>query len=378
MSCSNNFKQIGLAIHNYHSAYKNMPMQNGGTGLGVTEGKTAWWEGSTTTNHEELSALVGLTPFIEQQALWEKISNGGLETTDGSVPPTPTGVWSPMGPNPRADRGDGSDRFVPWATEIPTFRCPSDPGTGRPGRGRTNYAVSLGDAYSQIWDHGPKEANLAPPPDDWRPTGFSASDRGFFSRKRFTKFRDILDGLSNTVAMGEIVTDLGDRDKRSALSGSSSRGWIPEQNPLVCVEAGEIDPEQPQFWCDGGPGCTNPEWMMQNRDGRGMNWAWAAFGMTGFNTIRPPNSEACFNGWYDGPGLVPASSRHQGGAHVLMGDGAVIFMTDSVEAGDQKSPCIGSWNGSAYYRVGKASPYGLWGALGSRAAKEKIEEQLNQ
>ena len=69
----------------------------------------------------------------------------------------------------------------------------------------------------------------------------------------------------------------------------------------------------------------------------------------------------------------PASSRHQGGAHVLMGDGAVIFMTDSVEAGDQRAAAIKHDN-----RPGKGSPYGLWGALGSRAAKERIEEQLNQ
>ena len=114
-----------------------------------------------------------------------------------------------------------------------------------------------------------------------------------------------------------------------------------------------------------------------------MNWAWGAFGMTAVHTIRPPNSEACFHGWHDNVGTCPPASRHQGGAHVLMGDGAVIFMTDSVEAGNQNAPMPGAVgdnqpNGWALTGVGKKSPYGLWGALGSRASKETIEEQLNQ
>ncbi|QEG00956.1 hypothetical protein Mal15_50320 [Stieleria maiorica] len=384
MSCSNNFKQIGLALQNYHSAYKQNPVNNGGTGLGHNPGGTrvgSWWEGSVTTNNEELSAMVGLTPFMEQQGVWDQIQNSGSATTDGSVPNTPSGRWSPMGPNPRHDRNDQTDRFIPWATEIPTLRCPSDPGTGRPGRGRTNYAACVGDAFSQIWDNGPKEGNLAPPPDDWRPIGFAASDRGYFSRKRPTKFRDILDGLSNTIAMAEIMTDLGDRDKRSALSITNGN-WLVEKNPLYCVEENQLLPDEPMFWCDDATLCTIPPNIAENTNGRGMNWAWASMGMTMVNTIRPPNSEVCFNGWHDNVGSAPPSSRHQGGAHILMGDGAVIFMTDSVESGDQNSPTNGAWDSprapGAYYKVGKKSVYGLWGSLGSRAGKETIEEQLNQ
>ena len=68
---------------------------------------------------------------------------------------------------------------------------------------------------------------------------------------------------------------------------------------------------------------------------------------------------------------------------VLMADGAVIFMTDSVEAGNSRNPMV--WlNGANVGPTppsnvpGSPSPYGLWGALGTRANRETIEEQLNQ
>ena len=84
-------------------------------------------------------------------------------------------------------------------------------------------------------------------------------------------------------------------------------------------------------------------------------------------------------------GVFSAGSRHQGGAHILMGDGAVVFITDSIEAGDATLPPIerGSdampaWSGTQGSEPGAQSPYGLWGAMGTRAVKEVIEEQLNQ
>ena len=77
--------------------------------------------------------------------------------------------------------------------------------------------------------------------------------------------------------------------------------------------------------------------------------------------------------------MMTASSRHQGGAHVLMADGAVIFITDSIEAGSGNNPVV--WlNGTDALNntKGSQSPFGLWGSLGTRASKEVVEEQLNQ
>ena len=113
MSCSNNFKQMGLALHNYHSAYKNLPVHGTGTDSpdggpalpqGTNNGTDNWWTGYNDANAWRLSCLVAMTPFIEQQALWEQISNPN--TTDANNPDTPLvppNVWQPMGPAPQSE-----------------------------------------------------------------------------------------------------------------------------------------------------------------------------------------------------------------------------------------------------------------------------------
>ena len=396
MSCSNNFKQIGLGMHNYHSAYKQLPTQGGGTTpLGTGPGgsivpgdATDWWRPSECTNVEALSALVGITPFIEQQALWETISNPSTDYINNEPPSGrgntpglsaachgPNVAFPAMGPSQR-DRWN----YKPWMTDIVTLRCPSDPGIGLPTKGRTNYALCMGDSCAQIGKKsGIKNTNLGPQP-NWDATWSQAVDRGMFGLHREPKFRDVLDGLANTIMMMEIVTDLGDLDKRSTLTGDNGAAWGSAGSsgaafsPNWCNDQGHISAESPLFWCQPGEaGCTPPSRLFFNQDGRGAVWSSCQHHATAAYTILPPNRESCGNDWHDEPGAWGASSRHQGGAHVLMGDGAVIFMTDSVEAGDGHASSVYHDGGR-----GKKSPYGLWGALGTRASKEIVEEQLNQ
>ncbi len=202
-----------------------------------------------------------------------------------------------------------------------------------------------------------------------------ASNRGAFGVHDDLKFRDILDGLSNTIAMGEIATDLGDNDIRTIGEHEPTQALdLIRDNPKWCADQGYIDPARPTFWL-----ATIPKWTAVN--GRGYRWADHRGEHTGMHTILPPNAEICAQRNPGGRSICPPSSRHQGGVHILMADGAVVFMTDSVEAGDSRSPQVwlnGMITGPPSNVVGAQSPYGLWGALGTRAAKETVDVQLNQ
>ncbi|TWT65152.1 DUF1559 domain-containing protein [Allorhodopirellula solitaria] len=346
MSCSNNFKQLGLGIHNYHATYNQVPTH--GTGTVAASPGHQWWQNAPETNNMQLSMLVSVLPFLEQQALWQQISNPSIEG----------GTWNAMGPTPQ------NINYRPWTVDIPTFRCPSDPGIGLPALGRTNYAACIGDSSDET-AYGPWPNSRTIGMTRSRAQTAQAAHRGFFKPFDKTRFRDCLDGLANTVAMGEIATSLGDMDKRTVLpnfnagSNNATMSAI-RDNPKSCQTM--IDPERPQFW------------TAQSRPtrARGYRWADAKTIFSGMVTILPPNSEICSRTNGDDLNLCGStSSYHQGGTHVLMGDGAVKFITDSIEAGNSQAGMV--WrNGTGTQAPGSKSPYGVWGALGTRASSEVI------
>jgi prepilin-type N-terminal cleavage/methylation domain-containing protein/prepilin-type processing-associated H-X9-DG protein len=370
MSCSNNFKQIGLGLHNYHSAYKQLPMLMGGTD-NFTDTNHA--VPATSSDDMQLSIFVGLTPFIEQQALWDQISNRFDADGNGA---TTADVYNPMGPVPNMTLANHTTNgtYTPWMTTIPTLRCPSDPGEGLPAQGRTNYAASTGDSIHQsnvgLLNYNAADGKYVP--SSARAQRARESLRGFFVPRKDMKFRDVLDGLANTIACAEIATDLGDR--AIMTTANIDKELAVYDNPSVCST--EVDPNRPRFWSPTAPLDTN------SQRGRGYKWAMGYPFWSQVTTITPPNREICMRTGINSPGIVPPSSRHQGGAHILMGDGAVIFITDSIEAGNGNAQTIYvNYNGASSVApsvAGIASRYGLWGALGTRASKETVEEQLNQ
>ena len=388
MSCSNNFKQIGLAIHNYHSAYKQLPIHGAGTDspgtpnappFGNMGGSMNWWTTYSHSNSWRLSILVGLTPFMEQQSIWEQIVNPNSEdATDPSANYAPPISWPPMGPVP------SQIRYKPWVTEVPTLRCPSDPGVGLPSLGRTNYGACLGDSY--FWSiQGAMRMNNPVPntraPDNGWSQHDRAANRGVFSPHAERKFRDILDGLANTIMAGEFATDLGDNDIRTIGDQNRSQ-WINNirDNPKYCFDQGLIDQDRPRFW---DPAASSKRHIRGARpmaaviDGRVTGWSTPGCIPSCHLTVR------CVRN--DSP-VVEPSVLHQVGTREV-----ATFSWPTVRWCSSPTPSklathVAPWFGETACErrrlrqtvPGSKSPYGLWGALGTRASNEVVEEQLNQ
>ncbi len=375
-SCANNMMQIGLAAHAYHTSFGQLPVQLAGTDGSVVVGED---------NDRRLSYLVGLLPFLDEGSLADQI-NGPLsrgwknesalgmgpdmwmeeaypddslggEGLTGEYAENET-FWPAGGPEPF------TRDYLPWNTEPPAFRCPSDPGIGNPALARTNYAACLGDGVVAS-DSGPmKEVNGVFVIDDELAKQTEAAMRGMFVPRVVTRLSDTTDGLSSTILLGELATALGDRDTRTCpIWGPGAT--VLRDDPAWARERELIDIDRPQFWANPDRGdVLSAETGMR----RGYRWADGMPLYTGCNTILPPNREITLSDDRDDCwGVLPPSSRHQGGAQICFGDGAVRFITDSVDAGRPDQPTVyeGSPNSPPC-----ESPFGVWGAMGTRASGE--------
>jgi prepilin-type N-terminal cleavage/methylation domain-containing protein/prepilin-type processing-associated H-X9-DG protein len=365
MSCGNNFKQVGLSIHNYHAAFNQLPRHGSGSDWDRTT--TNIFQHSYNTSQLHLSYLVGLMPFMEQQALWEQISTPLVNTS--GVGPIP---WPAMGPRPHA----GYAEYAPWNTEISTIRCPSDPGSGLPSLGRTNYAACIGDNSMRSFVGMSHVRGNSTPQSAADATSGKRYLRGAFVPRQRMELRDILDGLTNTIIAGEITTDLGDNDVRTRGSFENTSA-VYDAVPGVrrCRETNQVDPLRPQFWVASNfpahnPGSTSGSpytGAILAGMRRGFCWSSSENLHSVMTTTLAPNSELCLATWTaSAEGNWSASSRHQGGVHILMADGAVKFVTDSIDTGNARFPLLN-------VTAGQSSPFGVWGALGTRANREVVE-----
>ncbi|MFN8706692.1 MAG: DUF1559 domain-containing protein [Planctomyces sp.] len=224
-----------------------------------------------------------------------------------------------------------------WKVQMPMLACPSD------GNRRTDAAE--GQAMSNYWFCSGDGSRLMCSVDELNDGRNCRNTRGMFGQQSKVSFRDITDGTSNTIAMSEHVTPLAEKDLgRAAVTGGSFT-----DSPSVC---------RSQFVNKLYVGTVNGDNGIQ-----GGRWNDGAAMFSRFNTMLPPNGPSCMeadNHWLGG--MYTASSRHAGGVQALMADGSVRFISENIDAGNQ----------GAVEVVTGASPYGVWGALGTKGSGESL------
>jgi prepilin-type processing-associated H-X9-DG protein len=173
---------------------------------------------------------------------------------------------------------------------------------------------------------------------------------------RYTRIKDVTDGLSKTVAFGEVIVG---RVTRSLPAGVANVSNLSDSSsPSACTAAIGSDGQYAAVY-------SNTGW---DRQLPGSSWGAAHGPMTAFQTMAAPNSPRCSvdMGSHD---ITPASSYHRGGAYAAMCDGSVRFVTDTIDAGDPAATTSGATTVAGVSYTGR-SIRGVWGAMGTRANGE--------
>ncbi|MCL6504441.1 MAG: DUF1559 domain-containing protein [Pirellulales bacterium] len=307
-SCNNNLKQLGVALHNYHDAYNRLPMNY------------IVWDNTQGGNGDlRGSYLVRLLPYIEQGGpLYERIDFR---------------VWNFDQNNVGPIMPDGD--YI-YSKVVPTFRCPSDnsPDTNRDNnRALANYGMSMGaqnmppyNSYCVLPNYVGYGPGFAVHGDaartDWFGTGpeghgnwsWGEPNRaisGIISRGGYrfepgwasssvpvnhapwaARFRDVVDGTANVIAMGEFRPYCGDH---------AYNGWF-HANAMWFATTAPINFNT----CPGENGNPSEHWANPPPAGRECN--------------------AMFT-WTTSQGF---KSRHPGGAQFVFCDGSVHFLSETI------------------------------------------------
>jgi prepilin-type N-terminal cleavage/methylation domain-containing protein/prepilin-type processing-associated H-X9-DG protein len=322
MQCSNNIKQLALAMHNYHDTYKVLPPGR----MGTNPTGCAWNSNTGTCN--AAGTVYHMLPFIEQQSLWNQIWS---PLTLAGVNYPPGGPWPNHAP------------YDPYKTRLSAAICPSD---GKAAGLHLNNAVAC---CSYCFSRGDILNNVDNP---------GNARRGPFAAGICIPMSEISDGTSNTVAISELAVYTGNpADLKGAYCMRVGTGL--QDNPSIALAY-------------KGPNntlvnCT----LSDSHRRRGEGWSSGYAVCTGFNTVLPPNGVHAYQDkgewtW----GTLPPQSYHPGGVNAGLCDGSVQFISDNINTGNLASP---QFNRTT--PVSKGSPYGVWGAIGSMNGGESASLQ---
>lgn len=267
--CSNNMKQLGIGLHNYHNSLKSLPP--GGI----------WWTnnmGNANWPKNRGSLLAHLLPYVEQQSIYDAF--------DKNLPFAYQQFTTPL--------QAGQTPYIA-GTIIATYRCPSDTTSERNDRtmnGITggnlatfSYAGSKGSTGTGNNPNGqcPERAvwmtYRQQGATDQRPSGpFTRRGRNYVAA-----FRDVLDGTSNTIFMGEVRGNCAIPIMRGWAHASNVQGMISTIYPINYDSCNRDQSQGPCAW-----------WS---------NWS-TEFGF---------------------------KSMHPVGADFLLGDGSVRFLSETID-----------------------------------------------
>ncbi|MDO5553063.1 MAG: DUF1559 domain-containing protein [Planctomycetia bacterium] len=344
MECSNKLKQLGLACHNMVDSQQLLPnaWQQHFLCTELAKSNPAALTNDSYPLYQH-SCFVPLLPYLEQAALFEQCKTNivtGLPNSGGSNIVCNLG-WA--GPDPRS----------PYGTSLSALLCPSDfSETSDTNKVKgTNYRCCRGDIFVGQWSDG------------------GTSTRGCFGpgNVHFWGFEGILDGTSNTILFGETVMapdNLTENIRGGvALLDTSAYTYVSDTPPSVCLAKKGSNNSVLT------PITTVQPWGGWKLGGR---WADGSQLHTQFFTALPPNSPTCANvAEMNDVVMVSASSYHSGGVNVCFADGAVKFISDTINT-ENLTMNVGSYSPTPQYSFRYIGPafYGVWSKLGTRDGGE--------
>jgi prepilin-type N-terminal cleavage/methylation domain-containing protein/prepilin-type processing-associated H-X9-DG protein len=302
--CTNNLKQIGLSLHNYHSTYQSFPP-------GALWGRRG---DGTTANNRDFSAFVRLLGFSEQTALYNAANFSVACFNDAAY----------------GDRVNSTTTL----TRLALMLCPSSPppGWNHLGSGAVfnaqrapggNYFASVGATMEFAG-----QQSGGPPNGIFEFVGDLGRTHGIV---------EVTDGTSQTIAFSEWKTGSGSPTAITIPSDIIFLGTFPAG---TARNNGSLSmPALSASFLPWIQQCAAAAKLPGVRFGKtptlGENWSLGLVGYSMGNLLlgpnpKYPNCSVNASGTLQSPGVWGMSSFHPGGANVLLADGSVRFLKDSV------------------------------------------------
>jgi len=293
--CVNNMKQIGLALHNYHDVNNAFPM-------GASAG--AYSLPGQYSAKQNFSCLAAMLPQLGEMPTYNAINfSWGCEDSS-------TVLCYKI-------------NFTGQSAKINAFCCPSDPNAGIPDLNNTantnNYYGCIGTTTLITTNTG--AATVA-----------GIQTTGIFTWQGSYGINTVTDGTSNTIAFAECLVGNQSLVLGQKRIGLVSVTGIPSTSLLLDASSNPAGTVAAIAACDKAWNSKSGSIDRQ----RGENWAHGCNDMTLFNTIVTPNdkNDLWVNCSATSSGALSnftnADSWHSGGINVLMTDGSVKFIKDSI------------------------------------------------